>query len=217
LRGVTIESEWTLQVDYRERESRLLQLARESGLFRIQMRTLKAGDFIINGRVVVERKSYADFANSILDGRLFQQVSALTRLGLPPLLIVEGPPPTQMPDVHRNALKGAVLSTAVSWRVPVVFSRNGEDSLLMLRLLARQSVAPGEPDLPRYGGKPKRLSSRKLYVLQGLPGVGPKLARRLLGHFGSVEKVFQAEARDLVQVEGCGPKRAAAICRILRS
>ena len=31
-------------------------------------------------------------------------------------------------------------------------------------------------DLKRYDRKPKRLASRKLYMLQGLPGVGPALA-----------------------------------------
>lgn len=147
----------------------------------------------------------------------FNRQRLLTRRGLRPILIVEGPRPERMPDVHPNALKGAVLSVAVAWGVPVIFSRNGEDSFLTLRLLAEQNNALKGTNLPRYGGKPKRFSSRKLYILQGLPGVGPKLAARLLGHFGSVEKVFQAEARDLVQVEGCGPKKAAAICRILRS
>jgi ERCC4-type nuclease len=47
--------------------------------------------------------------------------------------------------------------------------------------------------------------------LQGLPGVGPALARRLLARLGSVERVVTAEAAALETVRGVGPTKAARI------
>ncbi len=206
---------WKLQVDYRERGSRLLQLAKESEVFDVRTQTLRAGDYIINGRVVIERKTYADFALSIIDGRLFAQAAALTRLPERAVVLVEGPKPGIMPRVNPKALKGAVLSLAVAWRLPVVFSRNPDESLVCLEMLAEQSQAVGIRSLARCGCRPKRGNARRLFVLQGLPGVGPKLARQLLEQFGSVERVMQADEPQLAKVVGCGPQKAAAIRKVL--
>lgn len=48
-------------------------------------------------------------------------------------------------------------------------------------------------------------------MLQGLPGVGPALANRLLVHFGSVERVITADHDFLAQVRGIGPTTAQRI------
>ena len=85
-----------------------------------------------------------------------------------------------MPDVHPHALKGAIVSLAVMWRLPVLHARDPEDALRILQLLAHQARNSDPRILQRYDRKPKRLASRKLYMLQGLPGVGPAFANRLL-------------------------------------
>jgi len=80
----------------------------------------------------------------------------------------------------------------------------------------RQAIAKSDPAaLKRYDCKPKRLASRKLYVLQGLPGVGPALANRLLLQFGSVEGVMTAAESMLVQVRGIGPQMARQIRKLV--
>lgn len=45
-----------------------------------------------------------------------------------------------------------------------------------------------------------------------LPGIGPRLQRALLDHFGSAAGIFAADINDLKNVEGIGPKLARAIC-----
>jgi len=52
-------------------------------------------------------------------------------------------------------------------------------------------------------------------VLQGLPGVGPALAKRLLVHCGSVERVITADQDLLAQVRGIGPKKAQRIRNVV--
>lgn len=102
-------------------------------------------------------------------------------------------------------------SSTVTWRLPVLHARDPEDSLRILCLLARQARPSSQGLLRRYDRKPKRLASRRLYMLQGMPGVGPALAHRLLLHFGSVERVVTADETTLMQIPGIGSKKAARI------
>jgi len=54
---------------------------------------LKVGDFVLSGRVVVETKTVNDLAASIIDGRLFDQLAAMTDLYGRSVLLVEGDSP----------------------------------------------------------------------------------------------------------------------------
>jgi len=205
-----------LEVDHREKDAALVQIALECEEIEIHLGSLKTGDYIVEHSIVVERKGYLDLAVSIIDGRLFRQASALARGPRRGLVLIEGPRPDEMP-IHSHALKGAVLSLSVSWRLPVVFSEGPEDSLLLFRLMAEQSRAPDCLELSRTGYKPRRLMNRKLYVLQGLPGIGPKTAKVLLSHFGSVERVMRSTEAELVQVPGIGHRKAGEIRELLRA
>jgi len=200
-----------LRVDHSERNAALLVLLRQCAEFDVRMEHLTVGDYDIDGGVTVERKTYADFATSLIDGRLFTQAAILARWPRRPVILLEGPRPSRMPDVHPHALKGAMASLAVMWRLPVLCARDPDDSLRILRFLAHQLGDSDDGLLTRQDRKPKRLASRKLYMLQGLPGVGPALAHRLLLEFGSVERVVTADEASLVKVRGVGAKTAARI------
>ena len=199
-----------LLVDPSERHAALVDLARQCGEFDVRIEHLAIGDYWLDHGIVVERKSYADFALSLVDGRLFRQAARLARCPHRPVILLEGPRPPRMPDVHPHALKGAMASLAVMWRLPILCARDPEDSLRMLRFLAHQ-LRSTDRLLKRYDRKPKRQASRKLYMLQGLPGVGPALAHRLLLEFGSVERVVTADEEALMRTRGVGPQKAARI------
>ncbi len=200
-----------LDVDFSERSARLLELARESDRFDVRLRRLSAGDYLIAGAVLVERKTYADFATSLADGRLFPQAAALAHSPNRPVILLEGPAPARMPDVHPHALTGAIVSLSVMWRLPLIHARDPEDSLRIFQFIADQTGGSDHPVLRRYDRRPKRLSSRKLYVLQGLPGIGPALAQRLLLQLGSIERIVTAEEATLRLVRGVGARKAARI------
>jgi ERCC4-type nuclease len=101
------------------------------------------------------------------------------------------------------------------WRLPVLHSSDPDESYRLLRFLAHQGSHTDEMALPRFDRKPKRVATRRLFVLQGLPGVGPALARRLLAELGSVERVMTADAAALQTVRGIGPKKANRIRELL--
>ncbi len=148
--------------------------------------------------------------------RLFWQVARLAHSRYGSLLLVEGPAPSATPDAHPHSLEGALVSIAAMWRLPILHSCDAEQSVRMVRFLADQMRGPQERVLRRFDRKPKRLASRRLFLVQALPGVGPALAHRLLGHFGSVERVFGADASALAEVQGIGPKKAARIRESVR-
>jgi DNA excision repair protein ERCC-4 len=108
------------------------------------------------------------------------------------------------------------LLTRAQWRLPALFAADPDESLLVLRLIAEHHRQPSDPLLARHDCEPKRLSSRRLHVLQGLPGVGPALARRLLSRFVTVEKVMMAGEEELATVPGIGAQKAEAIRKVLR-
>ena len=108
-----------------------------------------------------------------------------------------------------------MVSLAVMWRLPILCARDPEDSLRILRFLAGQGGKSDQGVLKRYDRKPKRLASRKLYMLQGLPGVGPALAHRLLLEFGCVERIVMADEEALMRVRGIGREKATRIRQVM--
>lgn len=207
----TPDSVHRLVVDHSERQSVLMDAVRRSGWFDVQMDRLASGDYLVNGEALVERKTIRDFTTSLLDGRLFPQVARLAHSPYRSLLLIEGPTPASLPEVHPHTVEGALVSIAAMWRIPVLHSSDPEQSARMLRFLAEQVRGPREQVLRRFDRKPKRLASRRLFLLQGLPGVGPALAQRLLTHFGSIERIVTVDAATLAEVHGIGARKAARI------
>jgi DNA excision repair protein ERCC-4 len=69
-------------------------------------------------------------------------------------------------------------------------------------MISRQIEACIDVVTLRGGYRPKRLKSKQLYILQGLPQVGPKLANSLIKHFKSVSNVMNASVQVLTSVDG---------------
>lgn len=108
-------------------------------------------------RFLIERKSYRDLEVSVVDGRLFRQAARLAHEAARGLILVEGPK-LDHPRVHPHAIAGAILSLAVDWRLPVVFTDGPDESLVLLRLIAEHHVQPPSPFVARHEYKPKRLT-----------------------------------------------------------
>jgi len=205
-----------MDADHRERPSGIAGiLTRVYGL-QVRECVLVAGDYRIGNRILVERKTWLDFAQSIVDGRLFRQAARLRKACELPLLLVEGNREIPIPvDIHPHAVRGAISSIALQWQIPVIFSNDPEDSALLLHLIAQQETkSPGLISF-RPGSRLKRAEKQRLRVLQGLPSVGPKLAGALLARFHSVERVMTASAEELQEVDGIGKTKAGKIRSVL--
>ena len=196
-----------VQVDHSERDAQLLEMLRQSDGLAVRMVRLTVGDYLIDDEVLIERKTMADFSASLADGRLFPQAARLARDSRRTLMLIEGLPAASMPDVHPHAVQGALVSLAAMWRLPVLHTFDAEDSLRVIRFLATQVDGRRERKLRRYARKPKRLASRRLFVLQGLPCVGGTgSATDQSAWLGP--QCPDADINLLQQVRGVGPKKA---------
>ena len=203
-------------IDDREKRSGLVEILETAGA-NVTIRRLLYGDYLIEGRLVIERKAAHDFALSVMNGRVFRQIRELKKMRLRVVLMIEGDPYRTACAIKPAAVRGAILSICTIWQMPVIFSKSVQDSAALFQILAGQLGNACMAVPQRTALRPKRLANRQLFIIQGLPGVGARLARRLLGHFKSVSGVFSAREGELVEVEGVGPKKAAVIRRILKS
>jgi ERCC4-type nuclease len=106
------------------------------------------------------------------------------------------------------------MSVAAVFAVPIVCSSNSEESAEVIVTAARQIAAVVRDDgYARPGFRPKGWRKRALYLLQGLPGVGPKRSAELLSACGSVRAVFAADEASLASIPGLGPAIAAEIVK----
>ena len=181
----------------------------------LEVRRLPMGDFLVEDRFAVERKTLADFAVSVVDGRLFKQAAALAHDRQRGILVLEGTGPSDGFGVSREALQGALVTVGVFFGLAVLRARDPAETARLLVYLGRQSRSYAGGCFSRPGYRPKGQRTRQLFILQGLPGVGPERAERLLDHFGSVPAVFTASKEALTAVEGIGPVVAARIRSVL--
>ncbi len=112
------------------------------------------------------------------------------------------------------ALRGAMISVTAVFGLPIISSSGPEESAEVIAIAARQiSAAASDDSYVRPGYRPKGWKKRALYLLEGLPGVGPKRASALLAARGSVRAVFGADEATLARVPGLGRAVAGAIVK----
>lgn len=184
--------------DHREEKSGVPGLLALHGL-EMEATQLPVGDYIVRERMAIERKSPADFASSLRDGRLFEQADRLRSEFGSALLLLEGRPPLKKAVV--DGAIGSLLRRGLS----VLRVADGKESAEWIARLARQEA--------KGHGQPKSRGPRKATLtpldsarlsLTMLPGISSVKAERLLEHFGSLKAVTAAEAADLQAVDGIG-------------
>lgn len=201
-----------IEVDYREKPSGMVELLRSRNEVTVEEKSLSIGDYRINGHITVERKTTKDFIISIIDGRLFSQASRLKKYAEKPIMVIEGRDLYHTGlAVDPRAIKGAITSVSTAWYIPIIFSTDVNGTADFLVMTCIQDAEYQSQYVKRAGRKPKRAKRLKLYILQGLPQIGPKTANRMLKHFGSIEKTITANESELAIVEGIGKKKAAMI------
>ena len=149
---------------------------------------------------------------SDIDGRFFKQMNQLATSRFKGVLILEGSSGNLVRvGIRREALQGALVTSSLILGIPVLRAMVPEETARLMVYAARQANIAAEGGLKRAGYRPKGKYHRQLYILQGLPGVGPKRAALLLKHFGSIQGVFNASMKELSSVSGIGSNTAEKI------
>ena len=207
-------------VDQRELDSTIAKdLSTWDGLT-TRLETLAVGDYVLSDRVAVERKSAADFVDSVLDAdrSLFTQVGELARAYARPTVVVEGSNLYGQRNVEPNAIRGALASLAVDFGVSVLRTESEADTTALLATIARREQETRDREVSVHGEKTtKTRTEQQEYVVSAIADIGPVTARSLLEAFGSVEAVMTADDERLQEVDGVGEVTAGRIREVVAS
>ncbi len=211
------ERKMKIFVDAREKCTEILKILRENA--EIDVKTLAVGDYILSDRVCVERKTINDFLSSLIDKRLFSQASDLSRNFEKPVMIIEGKEDIYaLRGINANAIRGAITSLALDFRISIIFSRDEEDTAAFLCMIAKREQEEENRPFSLHGEKRLlTLEEKQIYVIESLPNVSSVLARRLLERFGSVHNIMNTSRKELMDVAGIGGTKADEIMDTIRS
>ncbi|HET6458151.1 MAG TPA: ERCC4 domain-containing protein [Nitrosopumilaceae archaeon] len=201
-------------IDEREKKSGIPDLLRAVGV-NIELKNLSIGDYIVAPETIVERKSIQDFISSVFDGRLFDQCNRLKEHFEHPVILMEGNV-DQIEELTENPLVfyGAISSVILDFKIPIIPTPNASHTAkLLIAMCTRQENIKG-PFLKKIK-KSDDLQKQQLSVLCSLPGVGEKLATRMLERFGSPTNTLKASYTELSKIKGMGESRAQKIRKML--
>ncbi|MBD3210271.1 hypothetical protein GF318_02720 [Candidatus Micrarchaeota archaeon] len=176
---------------------------------------LPVADFLCSSRLAVERKTRTDFEQSIIDGRLFSQLPDLVSNYERVVIIVEGKRKGKS-RIRKNSLMGAYASVIARYGASLLFTRDMlRTARIIFHFAKHEQVAKKQP--MRIHAKRRTLTPSQTLrsIVEMLPMVGPKLAKALLNHFGTVEGLAGASEREIASVPGMGRKKAKLIRRTL--
>jgi len=208
-------------VDERERASKVPRYLASMGVTVIY-KQLELGDYIPGEGYIIERKRVDDLAKSTFEGRLFDQIKRLKSSDKRVILLVEGNINylRRITSKHK-AVEAALITAIVLYEIPTLYTVNAQHSAEVIKYIAEklQKDRDKGPSLPTYRrvSKPKGIDFREwqLYILSSFPGIGPKIAEKLLIKFGSLIDVFKASPAELSRVEGISEEKAWLIHKIL--
>jgi Fanconi anemia group M protein len=195
----------------RERQSPVPGLLAAFPDVALSFAALPSADYLLSDEVAVERKTASDFVASILDRRLFGQTTRMKLLFPRALLIVEGDLAEVPHSIDLQAIRGALAFLSVRAGITVLQLSDAAETAAMLRIMARHAQERMDQPVSLREPRPQIEELYATYLVEGLPGVGPRRARMLLEHFGSPAAIMCAAAEELTQVPGIGKKSAQRI------
>jgi len=203
--------------DDREQRCGIVEMLEADESVSVSISRLACGDYEVDDHLLFERKTLTDLTASIKDGRIFRQGYRLAQSHKRGIIILEGTSrDLASSNMRREALQGALVSLTVFLGIPLLRSRNVQETAQLMLYTARQNRAIANGGLHRHGVRPRGKRKTQLHILQGIPGVGPERANTLLDQFGSVEAVFTASMEELLAIKGIGKNSADAIVWAVR-
>lgn len=198
--------------DHREKTSGVVKELIDLGAI-VSLEALNNADYICSSKVGIELKTIPDFVQSIIDGRLLQQIKEMKRNFERPLIIVEGVEDIYAQrNVHPNAIRGMLATIAVSYGIPIINTKNPKDSAALIYLIAKREQEKSENNFsPHADRKPMTLKEQQEYVISAFPNIGSSLAKELLKQFKSVKNIVNADIDELKKIEKIGEKIAKGI------
>ncbi len=206
------EEEYVVYADHREKANVVVKELIDMGI-QINLKQLPVGDYVLSRDCGVEFKTVGDFVDSIIDGRLLNQLKELKRNFVRPLVVIEGGEELYAQrNIHPNAIRGMLATITVSYGIPLIQTKDHKDTASLFSAIVRREQAEKGKDYSLHTSvKPMTGKEQQEYIVGSLPNVGPKLAKDLLKEFKTIRKIVTASKEDLQKVEKVGSKIASEI------
>jgi len=201
--------------DHREKSNKIVKELIELGVS-VKTGQLDSADYLLSGKVGVELKAVPDFVASIIDGRLLEQVRNLKKNFEKAVLIIEGEEDIySIRKVHANAIRGMLSSIVLDFHVPVLYTKNPQDTAGLLAVMAKREQDTSR-DFSLHEKKPHSLKEQQEFLVSSLPGVGVQTARLLLENFNTIKALVNASTEQLTAIKGVGEKTAERILSLVK-
>jgi Fanconi anemia group M protein len=204
-------------VDHREYRSNVVKNLAIKGTS-VEPQQLDVGDYVLSSRIGVERKNVDDFLESLIEGKLFKQVSQLRDAYSRPVLILEGENLFTKRNINHNAIFGSLASITVDFGIPILTTKDASETADLLNVIAKREQKDDKKDVAVRGDKTQMsIQERQQFIIEGLPNVSAVIAKRLLSHFGSIKDIANATEGELLEVKGVGKQIATDIIKLLNA
>ncbi len=184
---------------------------------RVYFSRLPVADYVLNPEVAVERKSVRDLVSSVYDSRLFYQAAKISAAYAKPFLLVEGDS-KEVESLARNlkSFYGAIANVTMAYGLRVLYTANPRETALAIAELLSHARAKPLARMPsELPPKAKTVPLQQLYLVSSMPGIGRKLAEKLLSKYGTPRRVMALTAGELAMTQGIGWKKAEKIKVVL--
>jgi len=184
---------------------------------RVYFSNLPVADYVLNPELAIERKSVRDLVSSVYDSRLFYQAAKISAAYAKPYLLVEGDS-KEVEGLAKNlkSFYGAIANVTLAYGLRVLYTANQRETALAIAELLSHARAKPLARMPaELPPKAKSIPQQQLYFVSSMPGVGRKLAERLLSKYGTPRRIMSLTAGELALTQGIGWKRAEKIRQMM--
>ncbi len=198
--------------DERERASGVPEELQKLNV-RVYFSRLPVADYVLNPELAVERKSVRDLVSSVYDSRLFYQAAKLSAAYAKPFLLVEGDS-KEVETLAKNlkSFYGAIANVTLAYGLRVLYTANQKETAMAIAELLGHARAKPLARMPsELPPKAKSVPQQQLYLVSAMPGIGRKLAEKLLSKYGTPRRVMGLTAGELAMTQGIGWKKAEKI------
>lgn len=210
-----LTEEFTIIVDDRE-PAEFVDRLRNVRNLKVEIASLPTGDFLLPGKAIIERKTAADFAASIMEKRIFNQAERLAMADLRGIILLEGNV-YQQGNISLESITG-LLSYLSTLGISLMPTLSLEHSVYTLVTYIKHMTQGLGYEIPLHGPKPKADPMKQAkFVAAAFPGISANLAKVLIDHFGSLVRFANSSLAELSAVPGIGPSRAKSIYETLHA
>ena len=180
--------------------------------FNFTIECLDVGDIEVrdsenNSIITLERKTFADWEASIIDGRYKEQKHRLLNMKHRVAYILEGSAQRhkKRKRISDNALRGSLMNTTIRDGLGIVRTESLKDTAKLVteleKRLSKNKVKTGlqTPALKHRASKRVRMADPKIILLRQLmciPGVSENVASKIIETYGVNKAVIIKKAKD---------------------